>query len=81
MGRGNFKPSDFGVDMTRDKFTDLIVDMFGEAYRGTMTIDELVLHPREALHFCDDVRRTHGFFLLPDDIILRVIMARRKRPD
>jgi hypothetical protein len=44
------------------------------------SIDELLLHPREAAHFCDDVRRQYGYFDVPDDIILRVILTRGKNP-
>lgn len=80
MGRGKFDPSEFGVNLEKDQFTDQMVDDFGETYRGQWTIDELCLHPREAVRFCDDVRRKHGYFDLPDDVILRVIMGRRKNP-
>lgn len=54
-----------------------MVDAFGAAYRGQWSIDELMLHPREAAHFCDDVRRQFGYFDVPDDIVLRVILTRR----
>jgi hypothetical protein len=55
-----------------------MVDVFAEVYRDAWTIDELCLHPREAARFCDDARRKHGFYDVPDDIILRSIMNRRK---
>jgi hypothetical protein len=80
MARSQFNPRDFGVDLDREEFIDQMCDDFNTIYRGQWTIDELCLHPREALHFCDDVRRKHHYFDLPDDIILRVIMARRKNP-
>ncbi len=73
MGRGKFNPADFGVNMEREEFTDLMVNEFNGIYRGAWTIDELCLHPREAAKFCDDVRRKHSYYDLPDDIILRVI--------
>jgi hypothetical protein len=50
-------------------------------YRDGWTVDELLLHPREALNFCDQVRRRYGYFDVPDDIILRSIMQRRKNPN
>ena len=78
MGRGAFNPMEFGVNLEKAVFVDLMVDEFGATYRGVWTMDELCLHPREAARFCDDVRRKHGFFDLPDDIILRSIMTRRK---
>jgi len=80
MGRGKFNPADFGVNLEREEFSDLMVDEFNGIYRGAWTIDELLLHPREAARFCDDVRRKFSYHDLPDDIILRVIMSRRKNP-
>jgi hypothetical protein len=80
MGRGKFNPLDFGVNMERDALMDVMVEDFHAAYRDGWSIDELLLHPREAAHFCDTVRRQHGYFDLPDDIILRSILTRRKNP-
>jgi hypothetical protein len=81
MRRGNFNPADFGVDMEREEFSDQILNEFNTIYRGGWTIDELCLHPDEAKHFCVEVRRKFGYYDLPDDIILRVIMTRRKNPN
>jgi hypothetical protein len=80
MARGAFNPRDFGVDMDRDEFMDVMVDDFNATYTGGLTIDELLLHPREAQMFCDEVRRKHSYFDLPDDIILRSVLTRRKNP-
>ncbi len=80
MSRGKFDPREFGVDMTREAFTDQMMDDFATAFRGAWTIDECLLHPRDALRFCDDVRQRHGYYDMPDDIILRSIMTRRKNP-
>jgi hypothetical protein len=80
MARGKFNPMDFGVNMERDAFMDLMVDDFNAAYQDTLSIDELCLRPRSALQFCEDVRKRHGFHDVPDDVILRSVMTRRKRP-
>ncbi len=80
MARGKFDPAEFGVDLSREDFADEMVNDFGDIYRDVWTIDELLLHPREAMRFCDDVRRKHGYYDLPDDILLRVILSRRKNP-
>jgi len=80
MGRGKFDPAEFGISVSRDEFADQMVNDFNDTYHGTWTIDELLLHPREAVRFCDDVRRKHSYYDAPDDIILRVIMGRRKNP-
>ena len=79
MTRGKFKPQEFGVDLNREQLTEKIVDEFNGCYRS-WTIDELLLHPREAARFCDDIRRKYAYWDLPDDIILRVIITRRKNP-
>ena len=79
MGRGNFNPADFGVDMPRDEFGDQMVDAFHNVYRTDWTIDELLLHPVEALQFCNGVRRLYGYYDVPDDIILRSVLNRRKQ--
>ena len=52
MARGKFDPSDFGVSLSKEEFTDQLVEDFNETYRGTWTVDELVLHPAEASTFC-----------------------------
>lgn len=80
MGRRSFDPHDFGVDLGKETFLDQMVEDFGGYTRGQLTLDELLLRPKTALHFCDTVRQMHGYFDLPDDIILRSIMQRRKNP-
>jgi hypothetical protein len=80
MGRGKFEPAEFGVNLSREVFTDEIVNEFGDTYRGAWTIDELLLHPRGAMRFCDEIRRKRGWYDVPDDIMLRVVMTRRKSP-
>lgn len=79
MGRPAYTPQDYGIEMERENFDDLMVEELNVQFRGAMTIDELVLRPRQAIKFCDDVRHKHHFFDLPDDIILRAIMIRRKK--
>lgn len=80
MARPAFDPREFGVDLEREAFVDEMVEEFHGAYRNDWTIDELLLHPREALRICDDVRHRRGYYDVPDDIILRVILQRRKNP-
>ena len=81
MGRDAFDPREHGVDLDNRAFTDLMVDEFNTHTRGEVSIDEFLLHPREALRFCDQTRWKHNFLYLPDDIILRSILNRRKRPE
>lgn len=75
-----FDPADFGIDMEREFFIDALADDFNDYIKGMMTVDEMLLRPRTALHFCDYVRAKRHWFDLPDDIILRTILNRRKSP-
>ena len=78
MRRGDFNPMDFGVNMERDEFMDLMVDEFNRTFQDTLSFDEVVMRPRVALEFCNDVRSRHRFHDVPDDIILRSVLNRRK---
>lgn len=80
MGRALWKPEDFGIAMEKDALGDMVVEEFNSIFRGQLSVDELVLRPRTAMAFCDQVRLKHGFHDLPDDIILRTLMNRRKHP-
>jgi hypothetical protein len=81
MSRQTFDPHEFGVNMGKSEFVDLMAEEFNAFIRGAMSLDELLLRPRQALAFCDEVRRKHTFFDVPDDIILRSVMQRRKNPN
>jgi hypothetical protein len=80
MPRKSFDPQDFDIELSRDEFVDRMADMFNEIYRGTLSVDELLLHPREAIRFCDEVRSRFGYYGVPDDVILRSVLQRRKNP-
>ena len=78
MARGHFNPLDFGVNLERESFMDMIVDDFNFMFKDTLSIDEVCLRPRTALAFCESVRSKHHWHDVPDDIILRSVMNRRK---
>jgi len=78
MARKNQTFADYGVDDDPEMFTDRLVEMMHGMY-AAFTIDELLLRPREALKFCDAVRGSTGHVDLPDDVILRLILNRRKQ--
>ena len=80
VARSSFEPRDFGVNMDKPEFLDQMVDEFGIYTKGQLSLDEMLLRPRTALHFCDEVRKKYGYFDLPDDIILRSVMQRQKNP-
>lgn len=81
MARTKIDPRDYGIDMEKDEFLDRMVEYFSDYTRGQISLDELLLRPRSALHFCDGVRERMTNFDLPDDIILRAIIQRRKNPN
>ena len=80
MKRGDFKPEDFGVEIDKDSFLDRMVELFSEYTRGSISLDEMLLRPDLAKTFCNDVREKTGYYDVPDDILLRSIIMRRKNP-
>ena len=78
MSRRVFDPADYDIPLHREAFTDRVVEEFHALYRDSLSIDELLLHPSEAMHFCDLVRRKFAYYGVPDNVILRVIIQRRK---
>lgn len=68
-----------GCDQPIAEFQDRIAELH-TATHPSWSVDELLLHPRDALAYCDEVRRMSGFQGLPDDLILRCLIARRKHP-
>ncbi|MCA9038369.1 MAG: hypothetical protein KDA81_15995 [Planctomycetaceae bacterium] len=80
MSKRSINPAEHNIDMSADDFMDLMVDAFSSHTRGQVTLDELLLHPQDAFNFCESVRAMHGFPDLPDQIILRSVMLRRKNP-
>lgn len=81
MSRHSFKPQDFGVDLSREEFDQKIIDNYAETFRDGWSIDELVLHPADAMQWCSGVRTKCGWHYVPDEIILRVMMIHRKSPN
>lgn len=80
MARTKLRFDQFGIAGDPEMIADKLVDAFNVYARGQLTIDELLLHPRDALAFCDQVRAANGWFGLPDDMVLRPILTRRKNP-
>ena len=77
MDRQKWEPQDFGIDLPRKELVDMFVDELRRVFRGMWTIDDLVVHPRDATRFCEDFRLKTGFYNLPDEIILRTLMNER----
>ena len=74
-------PPRYGVALTKEEFTDELCRLFELKFADEITIDELLLHPRSAMEFCDDVRHAICWHQgVPDDVLLRALMQRRKNP-
>lgn len=80
MPKPSFEPSEFGIALTKVDFDEQMSRAFAERLGNRRSLDELLLHPREAIEFCDHVRARFGYFQLPDHVILRSLMTRRKSP-
>lgn len=68
-----------GYEGSVDDFQDQLVELLNNGY-GSYSVDELCLHPQEAIQFCREARRKTGAIGAPDDLILRALMSRRKNP-
>ena len=68
MARHKLEFIQFGITEDAEAVIDRLVDLFNEHTRGQVTIDELLLHPRDALVFCDHVRTSNGWFGLPREL-------------
>jgi hypothetical protein len=56
MRRSRRDFAQFGITVDADVFTDAIVDTFNDMVRGQYSVDELLLHPRDALALCETIR-------------------------
>lgn len=76
----SINPRDYGIDLELADLKDRLSDEFNTIYRDAWSFDDLLLHPREAIRFCDDLRRKYAWYSAPDDVLLRALMQRRKNP-
>lgn len=66
---------EYGLDETEQEFVERLAETFHRRY-PMFAVDELLVRPREALRFCDDVRRARLNYDIPDDLILRALRRR-----
>lgn len=65
--------------MPLDEFQDELENLHARLYQS-WSVDELLLHPDDAKEFCNTIRHQTSSQGLPDDLILRCLMNRRKNP-
>jgi hypothetical protein len=69
-----------GCETPIGQFQDVLETVLKEQY-PTFTVDSLMQHPTEALSYCETIRRQQkDFETIPENLILRCLMARRKNP-
>jgi hypothetical protein len=77
MPRPALNPSEYGVELNLADFKRMMWSEFGSKY-AQWTVEDLLVNPREGICFCDHIRKTHGYYELPDNIILKTLLNRRK---
>lgn len=77
MNRSSIDLREFGLTISKEQFISRIVGAFQKHY--DWSIDELLLRPREAARFCDEIRTSLKSYDIPDDIILAVLISQRKQ--
>jgi hypothetical protein len=68
--------AELGYEGDEGSFHDLIVDTLAEAYRA-WSIDELLIHPHDAIEYCRIVCR-RARVDLPEPLVLRTLLNIRK---
>jgi hypothetical protein len=69
-----------GCEVPIGEFQDSLEETFQGNY-SNFSIDSLLLNPSEATSFCEAVRNLRkDYETLPDELILRSLLARRKNP-
>jgi hypothetical protein len=78
MLTSSFQPRDFGVELSRAEFIDLLVADLCAEFGALWMVEELLFRPDVAKKFCKEFRRKRGFTSVPDDFILRSLMQRKR---
>ena len=66
-----------GCALNRDEFSELVQDLQANLY-PSWSVDELACNPREAIRYCDEVRR-RARAQIRDNVIMHALMNARKR--
>lgn len=69
---------EYGCDMSSHQF-QVFVDSMWIEHTDYKTVDEMLVHPTDAIAYCNAVRQQGTeFSSLPEDLILRSLVAYRK---
>lgn len=76
LNRGEWEPEQFGIaGMGKDEIIKVLCQYFRDSLGRTWTVDDLLLHPSDAVRFCQDARFRAGWFDMPEEFILRALRA------
>jgi hypothetical protein len=78
VARSRISPQQHGLYMSREKWMMQVVRVFEKFDGGKWSVDELLLHPRVAIRFCNEVMEKVCDTAVPHHFILRTIMVWRK---
>jgi hypothetical protein len=62
------------VKVAPDEFADMLLAAFRATFGEQVTVEEVLVQPREANRFCDSVRQRFGYPDLPDGVILQSLL-------
>ena len=69
-----------GCETPISQFQDILETVLKNQHPG-LSVDSLLLHPSDAVSYCQTINGYKSDFqTLPENLILRCLMARRKNP-
>jgi len=72
---------EYGCETPIKQFQDALEEVFNRDYRARFTVDSLMQHPSDAVEYCQKINKYQSdFAAVPENLILRCLMARRKNP-
>lgn len=78
MARSTLNPADYGLALSRQEFLTILGTKFSSHFNDEMTVDELLVKPKEAIKFCILIRAIFCEESLSDEVILKALVNLRK---
>lgn len=72
---------EYGRQTPIKQFQDALEEVFNRDYKDRFSVDSLMQHPSDAVEYCRKINNYQtDFAAVPENLILRCLMARRKNP-